>query len=118
MHQLSEGTLRFLWLATLLQSPGLTALTLLDEPEVSLHPELLSLLADLLREASGRTQLIVATHSDRLIRFLQPKEVVLMNSTDSGMSSLTWGDELDLGEWLKDYSLDELWRNGRIGARA
>ena len=45
MHQLSEGMLRFLWLATLLGSPGLTAVTLLDEPEVSLHPELLSLLA-------------------------------------------------------------------------
>jgi len=117
MHQLSEGTLRFLWLATLLQSPGLTALTLLDEPEVSLHPELLSLLADLLREASRRTQIIVATHSDRLIRFLRPKEVVLLDQTEDGMSSLTWADELDLEEWLKDYSLDELWRNGRLGAR-
>ncbi|HWF06014.1 MAG TPA: AAA family ATPase, partial [Candidatus Angelobacter sp.] len=118
MHQLSEGTLRFLWLATLLQSPGLTALTLLDEPEVSLHPELLSLLADLLREASKRTQLMVATHSDRLIRFLEPEEVLLMNSTDDGMSSVNWASELNLGEWLKEYSLDELWRNGRIGARA
>lgn len=118
MHQLSEGTLRFLWLATLLQSPGLTALTLLDEPEVSLHPELLSLLADLLREASGRTQLIVATHSDRLIRFLEPKEVAAMDTTDDGMTALTWADNLDLDEWLKDYSLDELWSNGRLGARA
>jgi predicted ATPase len=117
MHQLSEGTLRFLWLATLLQSPGLTALTLLDEPEVSLHPELLGLLADLLREASNRSQLIVATHSDRLIRFLEPSEVLLMNSTEDGMSSVTWADQLDLAEWLKEYSLDELWRNGRIGAR-
>src|SRR5208282_483407 len=116
MHQLSEGTLRFLWLATLLQSPGLTALTLLDEPEVSLHPELLSLLADLLREASNRTQLIVATHSDRLIRFLEPKEILLMDSTEDGMSKLTWADELDLDKWLKDYSLDELWSNGRLGA--
>jgi predicted ATPase len=96
----------------------LTALTLLDEPEVSLHPELLSLLADLLREASIRTQLIVATHSDRLIRFLQPKEVMLLNTTEEGMTSLTWADDLDLNEWLEDYSLDELWRNGRIGARA
>jgi predicted ATPase len=118
MHQLSEGTLRFLWLATLLQSPGLTALTLLDEPEVSLHPELLSLLADLLREASARTQLIVATHSDRLIRFLKPEEIVLIDPTEDGMSRLTWADELDLDQWLKDYTLDELWRNGRIGARA
>jgi len=64
-HQLSEGTLRFLWLTTLLQSPGLTALTLLDEPEVSLHPELLSMLADQLREASKRTGLapILETNS-------------------------------------------------------
>jgi predicted ATPase len=118
MHQLSEGTLRFLWLATLLQSPGLTALTLLDEPEVSLHPELLNLLADLLREASKRTQLLVATHSDRLIRFLKPNEVVLMDSTDEGMSTMRWAEELDLDEWLKDYSLDELWSNGRLGARS
>jgi len=118
MHQLSEGTLRFLWLATLLQSPGLTALTLLDEPEVSLHPELLNLLADLLREASSRTQLIVATHSDRLIRFLKPHEVMAMDLTEDGMTQTTWADEFDLDEWLKDYSLDELWRSGRIGGRA
>jgi predicted ATPase len=117
MHQLSEGTLRFLWLATLLQSPGLTALTLLDEPEVSLHPELLSLLADLLREASTRTQIIVATHSDRLIRFMEPGEVAVLDSIEGGMTALSWADQLDLSEWLREYSLDELWQNGRLGAR-
>ena len=114
MHQLSEGMLRFLWLATLLQSPGLTALTLLDEPEVSLHPELLSLLAGLLREASQRTQVIVATHSDRLIRFLKPAEVVVMDSDEQGMATLTWADQLNLEEWLNEYTLDELWSNGRL----
>jgi predicted ATPase len=117
MHQLSEGTLRFLWLATLLQSPGLTSLTLLDEPEVSLHPALLNLLVDLFREASRRTQLVVATHSDTLIRFLNPDEVMVIDSDEAGMSTLTWADSLDLDQWLKDYSLDELWRNGRIGAQ-
>jgi predicted ATPase len=100
------------------ESPGLTALTLLDEPEVSLHPELLKLLADQLREASLRTQIIVATHSDTLIRFLDPAEVVVLDSTEDGMTTLTRADQLDLGDWLKDYSLDELWRNGHIGARA
>lgn len=118
MHQLSEGTLRFLWLITLLNSPGLTALTLLDEPEVSLHPELLSLLADAMREASSRTQIVVATHSDRLIRFLRPSEVVVMDAVEDGTTSLKWADELDLSAWLSDYSLDELWSNGRLGARA
>ena len=117
MHQVSEGMLRFLWLAALLQSPGLTALTLLDEPEVSLHPELLSLLAGLLREAAQRTQIVVATHSDRLIRFLKPNEVVVMDAAEDGTSTLTWADKLNLEQWLDEYTLDELWRNGRLGAR-
>ena len=118
IHQLSEGTLRFLWLASLLQSPGLTTITMIDEPEVSLHPELLSLLAELLREASRRTQIIVATHSDRLIRFLEPREVVVLDIGEDGGASMTWADTLDLDEWLADYSLDEVWQMGRMGGRA
>jgi predicted ATPase len=117
MHQLSEGTLRFLWLATLLQSPGLTAVTMIDEPEVSLHPELLSLLADLLREASQRTQIIVATHADRLIRFLKPSEVVTISLNEEGAAEVSRADELDLEKWLEDYTLDEVWRMGRMGGR-
>jgi predicted ATPase len=118
MHQLSEGTLRFLWLATLLQSRGLTAVTMIDEPEVSLHPELLSLLADLLREASQRTQLIVATHADRLIRFLKPSEVVTLDVNEEGAAVATRADELDLEKWLEDYTLDQVWQMGRMGARS
>lgn len=118
MHELSEGTLRFLWLVSLLQGPGLSTVTMIDEPEVSLHPELLSFLADIMREASQRTQLIIATHSDRLIRFLEPKEVVVMDSDDDGCTTAQWGDTLDLDEWLKEYSLDEVWRMGRMGGRS
>jgi len=118
VHQLSEGTLRFLWLVSLLQSPNLSTVTMIDEPEVSLHPELLSLLADLMREASERTQIIVATHSDRLIRFLNPDEVVVMDVEENGCASARWADTMDLDEWLKDYSLDEVWRMGRMGGRA
>ena len=114
MHQLSEGVLRFLWLVTLLQSPGLPAVTLIDEPEVSLHPELLGLLADLLREASMRTQLIVATHADRLVRFLEPKEVVAMDLKEDGTTGAAWADTLDLDAWLKEYTLDEVWGMGRM----
>jgi predicted ATPase len=118
MHQLSEGTLRFLWLAALLQSPGLSTITMIDEPEVSLHPELLSILADLMREASQRTQLIVATHSDRLVRFLKPEEVVVMDIMDDGCAGAVWADACDLDEWLSEYSLDEVWRMGRMGGRS
>lgn len=116
MDQLSEGTLRFLWLVTLLQSHDLSAVTLIDEPEVSLHPELLRLLAHVMREAAQRTQLIVATHSDRLIRFLEPKEVLIFNSED-GLTTVSWGDSMNLDHWLEDYSLDQLWAMNIIGGR-
>ena len=118
IHQLSEGTLRFLWLISLLQSPGLTTVTMIDEPEVSLHPELLAMLADLMREASYRTQVIVATHSDRLVRFLEPNEVVVMDIGEDGGTSMTWADSLDLDGWLAEYSMDEVWQMGRMGGRA
>ncbi len=117
-HQLSEGTLRFLWLVSLLQSSNLSTVTMIDEPEVSLHPELLSLLADLMREAAGRTQIIVATHSDRLIHFLEPREVVVMDVGEDGYTHAQWADSMDMKEWLKEYSLDEVWRMGRMGGRA
>ncbi len=118
MHQLSEGTLRFLWLVTLLQSPGLTSVTMIDEPEVSLHPELLSLLADLFREASTRTQLIIATHADRLVRFLTPDEIIATSVEEDGTASFVWGDEFQLDAWLQEFSLDQLWQMGRIGGRS
>jgi predicted ATPase len=107
IHELSEGTLRFLWLVTLLQSQNLSTITLIDEPEVSLHPELLRHLVYLMREASKHTQLIVATHSDRLIRFLKPSEVLICD-LEEGEATMTWADTLDLDKWLEDYSLDQV----------
>jgi predicted ATPase len=118
VHELSEGTLRFLWLVSLLQSPTPSTITMIDEPEVSLHPELLSLLAGLMREASQRTQLIVATHSDRFIRFLKPEEVVVMDTDEDGCAAATRADTLDLGKWLDEYSLDEVWQMGQMGGRS
>ena len=117
-HQLSEGTLRFLWLVTLLQSPGLPTVTLVDEPEVSLHPEMLRLLSGLFREAATRTQLVVATHSERLVRFLDPSELMVCDLDETGGTVVTRASDLDLDNWLKEYSLDQLWGLGRLGGRA
>jgi predicted ATPase len=118
MNELSEGMLRFLWLVSLLQSPDLSTITMIDEPEVSLHPELLSLLSDLMREASKRTQLIIATHSDCFIRFLKPEELVVMDIDEDGCATAKWADSLDIEQWMSEYSLDEVWRMGRMGGRS
>jgi predicted ATPase len=114
-HELSDGTLRFLWLVTLLSSPALTAFTLIDEPEVSLHPAMLRVLSDLLRESAARTQLVVATHSESLVRFMHPNEVLALDIED-GHAIARWGDTFDLEPWLQDYTLDQLWRMNRFGA--
>jgi predicted ATPase len=115
-NQLSEGTLRFLWLITTLLAPPSPAVVLLDEPEVSLHPELLKLLAALLQDASQSGQIVVATHSPDLIRWLQPEEVLIAEK-EEGRTRLTWADELDLGEWLDEYTLRDLWLMGNLGGR-
>jgi len=116
IHELSEGTLRFLWLITLLQSQSLTTITLLDEPEVSLHPDLLRHLVYFMREASKHTQIIVATHSDRLIGFLDPREILICD-IEEGSAQMTWGDTFNLDKWLQDYSLDQIWAMNLIGGR-
>jgi len=115
-NQLSEGTLRFLWLVTILLSPSAPALTLLDEPEVSLHPELLKLLAALLQDVSASRQIIVATHAPDLIRWLEPEEVLVVEKTQ-GRTSLTRAADMDIEDWLEDYTLSDLWRMGNLGGR-
>ena len=114
--ELSEGTLRFLWLATVLLSPMPAPITCIDEPEVSLHPELLKILAGLLQDASMRGQYIVATHSPELIRWLEPEEILILDK-EEGRTTFAWADSVDLKEWLQEYTLDQLWLMGTLGGR-
>jgi len=113
-HELSEGTLRFLWLVSLLQSPALPAVTMIDEPDASLHPELMRLLTGLMREASARTQIIAVTHSDRLVRFVEPEELLVFDLDEDGNTTANYADTFDIEEWLSDYRLDELWSMGNL----
>jgi predicted ATPase len=112
LNELSEGSLRFLWLISLLQSSSLSAVTLIDEPDVSLHPELMHILIDLMREASERTQLIIATHSDRFVRFVKPEELKIFDLDENGCTNITSAETLDLEKWLLEYRLDDLWGMG------
>ena len=119
-NQLSEGMLRMLWLTSILRNPHVPPLTMIDEPEVSLHPELLMILAGCMKKATAKTQLLVATHSTSLIRNLNPGEVLVLDVDEDGMTAARWGDddELNLESWLEDYSLDDVWHMGVLGGRA
>lgn len=114
--RLSDGTLRYLCLIALLLDPTPPPLICIEEPELGLHPDILPKIADLLVDASTRTQLIVTTHSDVLIDALSSQpESVLVCEKHEGQTRINRLKSDDLAHWLKDYRLGQLWMRGEIG---
>ncbi len=114
--RLSDGTLRYLCLLAILCHPRPGPLVCIEEPELGLHPDVLPTLANLLKDAAERTQLIVTTHSDVLVDALtdQPDAVVVAERTSTG-TTLTRLDRDRLRPWLEKYRLGQLWTRGEIG---
>ncbi|MCI0699159.1 AAA family ATPase [candidate division KSB1 bacterium] len=115
---LSDGTLRFICLATLLLQPALTlpSIILIDEPELGLHPAAIQVLAGLLESAATRTQLMVATQSVTLINQLKPGHVWVVDR-EEGQSVFRHLKDVDMSAWLEDYGLGELWEKNILGGR-
>lgn len=117
-HLLSDGTLRFICLATILLQPEdyLPETVLIDEPELGLHPYATRLLAGLLRSLSLRRQVIVSTQSTDLLNEFEPNDVVVTDRQD-GCSTFRRLDARELSDWLEEYSLGELWQKNLLGGR-
>lgn len=113
--QLSDGTLRFMALATALLQPNPPATILLDEPELGLHPFALNILAGLIKQASERTQLIISTQSADLVDAFLPEDIVVVDRL-AGESRFRRLSAEELGDWLvNEYSLGELWQKNVYG---
>lgn len=118
-HMLSDGTLRFICLTTLLLQPEylLPDTILIDEPELGLHPFAINLLADMMKELAQSKQLIVSTQSVELLNALEPEHVVVAQRL-GGATTLERLDTDELRGWLDDYqSLGELWKRNVLGGR-
>ena len=117
-RQLSDGTLRFICLSTLLLQPVelQPELVLIDEPELGLHPCALTLLAEMLQHASDSRQIIASTQSADLVSELDPENVVVVDRKE-GASTFTRPDGDGLKEWLEDYALGDLWKMNILGGR-
>lgn len=114
--RLSDGTLRYLCLLAVLCDLNPPPLVCIEEPELGLHPDILPTLSDLLREASERCQIIVTTHSDVLVDALtDTPESVVVCEKHQGQTTMRRLDQDKLSDWLKSYSLGELWRKGELG---
>ncbi len=113
--RLSDGALRYLCLLAILCDPDPPPLICIEEPELGLHPDILPNLADLLVEASKRTQLIVTTHSDILVDAMTERpEAVIVCEKHNGRTSLSRLERADLTMWLDKYRLGQLWMRGQL----
>lgn len=114
----SDGTLRFIALATLLYLPSSLRppVFLLDEPELGLHPAAISLLTALLRKAAVDTQVIVSTQSPQLLDEFEPEDVLVVDRVE-GATQVRRLEAAPLIEWLQDYRLGQLWEKNQFGGR-
>lgn len=119
-HQLSDGSIRFIALATLLLQPNkiMPNVIIIDEPELGLHPYAIDLLAEMIKDASLHTQIIIATQSSALIdNFDVDNITVIERDEDKGCTIANKLNSKELQEWLEEYSNSELWSKNVIGGR-
>ncbi|QMV16754.1 AAA family ATPase [Vibrio spartinae] len=112
-YHLSDGSIRFICLATALLQPNPPATMIIDEPELGLHPAAISILAELIKAASERTQVVVATQSPELINYFSIEDIIVANR-QGGASTFNRLQVEDYQEWLEDYSVGELWNKNVI----
>ena len=112
-YHLSDGSMRFICLATALLQPDPPSTIVVDEPELGLHPAAISILAELLQAASKRMQVVVATQSPMLIDQFSIEDIIVMNRED-GASTMKRLDPEGFSVWLEDYSVGELWTKNVI----
>ena len=115
---LSDGTLRFMALATLLLQPKALRpdIVLLDEPELGLHPYAIAMLAAMVRATSCETQVLLATQSPVLVDHFEPEDVLVADRVD-GQTDIKPLNPEELSAWLEDYSLGQLWEKNHFGGR-
>ncbi len=117
-HQLSDGSLRFMALATLLLQPKetLPKIIVIDEPELGLHPEALMDLVGMIKIAAANSQIILSTQSSFLMNLFEPEDIITV-SAKKGYTEFKRLDVDELKEWYEDYTLAELWEKNLIGGR-
>jgi predicted ATPase len=112
---LSDGTLRFLFLLTVLASPSPPPLIAIDEPETGLHPSMLPIIAEYAVDAAMRTQVIFTTHSPQFLdAFVDTKPTTTVAKWENGETTLKVLADEQLDYWLKEYSLGALFKSGEL----
>ena len=112
-YHLSDGSIRFICLATALLQPSPPSMIIIDEPELGLHPEAIGILGELIQDAAKRTQVVIATQSPLLLDQFAIEDIIVVNRRD-GQSTFERLERGNYDQWLKDYSVGQLWTKNVI----
>jgi predicted ATPase len=115
-YNLSDGTLRFICLATLLMQPEPPKTIIIDEPELGLHPVAINKLASLIRKTSNKVQMIVSTQSINLIDNFEPEDIIVADRKDKSSTFRRLTSE-ELSDWVEEYTLGDMWGKNLFGAQ-
>jgi predicted ATPase len=112
---LSDGTLRFLFLLTVLANPNPPPVIAIDEPETGLHPSMMPIIAEFAQDAATRTQVIFTTHSPQFLdAFTEAQPTTTVAQLENGETVLHTLPKEELEYWLKEYSMGALFRSGTL----
>jgi len=115
IEHISDGTLHYLLLLSILFNPERGYLVCIDEPETRLHPDMINTIAKAIKQASKNTQLIIATHSPLLLNSFDMDDILIFEKNNHNETVLKSSDEFD--EWTEDYLAGQAWLQGLIGGK-
>ena len=115
-YSFSDGTLRFIALATLLLQEKIPQTIIIDEPELGLHPTAINKLAALVRRASTNSQIILATQSVNLVNCFEPEDIIVVDREDN-QTVFKHLERESLNLWLEEYNIGDIWEKNIIGGQ-
>ncbi len=115
ISNISDGTIRFLLLMTILYSPKKNSVICIDEPELGLHPDMINTLAEAIKYASKTSQLIISTHSAELLNHFDLGSIRVFEKDENNATVVQKYETEEFAEFMNKYMAGQLWRQGHLG---
>lgn len=117
IEQISEGTLSYLLLLSILFNPERGNLICIEEPETNLHPDMINTISNAIEEGSKETQIIITTHSPLLLNSFDIEDVLIFEKSDRNETEVKIKSSDEFEEWIDDFLVGQAWLQGLIGGK-
>jgi predicted ATPase len=115
VSRISDGTLRYLCLLAILFNPQRGKVICIDEPEIGLHPDMISGIAQAIIEASKKSLIIISTHSEHLLNAFEIETIRVFEKDNHNATTISQYEKKDFESWYDEFSVGKMWRQGDLG---